>query len=305
MKDFFLSRKFLLRIFSLFAGLFIWMYVVSSSELEISKNIPIEIELPKSMAIKNDISHEVLYRLKGPALFVRKYLETQNKIVIKKEDYYQKRRSRYHIALDQFLAKLPLGVELVQTQPPQLTLVLERARKKRVSIKPVFASHISEKYKLKNLKAFPATVLVSGPSSLINNLKFIETKLIEDIDTNKGTSFLVDLALPDSRITLKDSQVNVTYTLQSRNIEFTYNEIPIIFQSTRLIKSATPKMVKIIVKGEESKLKSLGRDSIQIVALVPKNKRGKLDVELIVELPEGISLVSLTPKTVKLELENL
>ena len=38
------KKKYLLRFFSVISSFFIWLYVVSSAEVELTKNIPIEIE---------------------------------------------------------------------------------------------------------------------------------------------------------------------------------------------------------------------------------------------------------------------
>ena len=69
------KQRWVLRGFSLIASIFIWLYVVSSAEIELSKIVKIDLELPENYSIVNFPDKEVHFRFKGPGLFVRKFLE--------------------------------------------------------------------------------------------------------------------------------------------------------------------------------------------------------------------------------------
>jgi YbbR domain-containing protein len=279
------------------------MYVVSSAEIEITKIVPINIELPKGISVRNEMTKEVSFRLKGPGLFVRKFLEKELSIDVKKNRYYKKGKSKYNIRLDQFKFKLPLGVELMSMEPRILDLKLEKTREKMVEVIPVFSQNILDVYNIKKIKTFPSKIKISGAKSIIKRIKSIETKMIEDIKSKDGESFLVEVPNPDSRIVMNEAAVEISYTLQSKNIEFTYTEVPIIFQSVKLIKNVSPKSVSVKVYGEESKIKKLNMDSIQIIGYVPKDAAKKVEIELTTELPSGIKVLEITPKKVTVDLE--
>ena len=303
MKNIIVRRKLLLKIFCLFFGVFIWMYVVSSAIIENEKSAQIKIQLPKGLAIKNEMVNEVTFRFKGPALFLREFINKDLQIEIKSKRYYKKGRYRYTLNMDNFKFKLPIGVEITSIEPRYLNLELEKEIEKWLEVKAVFADDILSDYNIKELITFPRKVLVRGPKSLLRGIKHLDTKLIEKLDTEKGHHFLVEIDQPDLRLSMDDTNVNISYTLQSKNIEFTYTEVPIIFQSVSLIKSALPKVVKVKVFGEEAKIKTLSKDSIQIIAFVPKGSVGQVEVELITELPPGLELVEITPKKVNIGLE--
>jgi hypothetical protein len=148
MKKLIFRRKALLKLFSFFAGVFIWMYVVSSAEVEINFVSTAHIEVPKGLAIKNELNREIIYRYRGPGLFVRKFLEKQIDINIKSKMYYKRKRYKYNINLDQFKVKLPLGVELLSVEPRSLQFELEKSLEKFVSVKPVFSQKIMDDFNI-------------------------------------------------------------------------------------------------------------------------------------------------------------
>jgi YbbR domain-containing protein len=297
------SRKFFLKIFSLMASLFIWMYVVSSAEIEITKLVPVKIELPDGMSIKNEMTKEVTFRFRGPGLFVRKYLEKDLTIDVKKNRFYKKGITKYNIRLEQFKFKLPIGVELMSMEPRILQLNLERTREKLVKVKPVFSQKILDQYNIKEIKVFPDKIKISGPRSLVKGINIVETKTIEDLKSNDTSSFFVTIPRTDSRILLHEKAVEISYTLQSKNIEFTFTQVPIIFQSVKLIKNVNPKLITVKVFGDESKIKKLNKDSIQVIGYVPKDAANQVEIELTTELPDGIKALELSPKKVTVDLE--
>ena len=120
------SRKFYLRLFSLFFSVFIWLYVVSSAEIEVDKAINLIIETPKHLALKNEVPTEVIFRLKGPRVFVRKFTDSKQVIKIRSRDYYTKGRGNYKIKLSRYYPKAPLGVEVISKNVRSINLRLEK-----------------------------------------------------------------------------------------------------------------------------------------------------------------------------------
>lgn len=303
MKKKFLSRKFLLKIFSLMASIFIWMYVVSSAEILINKAVPLNIELPTGLAVSNEYSKEIHFRFKGPGLFVRKFIERDLTINVKKSKYFKRGIKKYNIRLDQYKFKLPLGVELISMEPRSLQINLENSIEKMVKVNPIFSQKIQDEYNVKEIKVFPKKVKISGPRSVVRKIKQLDTKIVEELGESSDAGFAVDLNTPDSRVEVHEESVDISYTLQSKNIEFTYTEVPIIFQSVKLIKSVKPSVVNVKVYGEESKIKQLSKDSIQVIGYIPKDASKRAEIELITEFPIGIKVLDLSPKKVTVELE--
>ena len=248
-------KKNQLRFFSLLVAVLIWMYVVSSAEIEVTKNIPINIQVPDKLAISNRWDQEVQYRIKGPGLFVRKFLERKLVMEFKQEDYYQKGRLNYKLVFDRSKVKLPLGVELVDIQPRVLNLALEKSLTKSVQVKILEADGFREKFQIDKINVEPQKVSITGPRSVIQKLDYIESPIIDGKKLNEEKSFVVALKSQDPRVMLKNELVNVSYELKSKTKEFTFSDLPIIFQTVSLISQVDPKVVSVVLKGDSEVIK--------------------------------------------------
>lgn len=297
----FKKKKIIIRFISFLVSLVIWIYVVSSAEIELRKRVPFSIELPKNYSMKTLPLDYVEYKIKGPGLFVRKFADKKLAINIPMKKYYKKGKKQYQINIDENRFKMPLGVSLTSIEPQNLRLALEKSRTKKLKVKPVFETKIEEQFAIKDLSVFPKYIEVTGPKSLMRDLKFIETKPISSLKGEENA--LIELESFDGRFKMQQESVNISYTTQSKNIEFTYTNVPIIFQSANLIAQTSAKTVSIKVTGEESLVKSIVSDNLQVVALIPRKSKTKLEVDLIAELPQGIKIIEIKPKRIKVSLE--
>ncbi len=298
------KKRHLLKLFSLIASFLIWIYVVSSAEVEISKHVEILVDVPKNMAISNLIEKEVVYRFKGPGLFVRKFLENPMKIKINSESYYRKGKRNYILSIDRLPLKLPLGVELISFEPKYLNLSLEPKVKKMLKVTPQFSQHLKSSYDIREIKLDPEFVEVEGPKGLLAGIKNVETKMISQIDFHNGGLSEIELNSIDSRVNLTRSKILINYTYNSKKIDFTYKSVPIIFHSAQLVTKSSHRyaMVKVQIKnGEEQKPQV---DDINVMAKPDDTKSGTQKVSLVVNVPTGVDFVSVEPKSIELELEN-
>lgn len=299
-----IGRKNLLRLFSLAVAGFIWIYVVSSAEIEVTKNIPIEVEIPDKYAISNRWDQEVQYRIKGPGLFVRKFLDRELFMRFNKSDYYQKGKLKYRLIFDRSKIKLPLGVELVDIQPRVLNINLERSMQKTVAVKAVMAEGVIERNKIEEVKLKPSKIEISGPRSVIRNITSVETQVIDSTKLNDDRSFIQAVKIDDPRVKAKTDFVNVSYSLIAQTKEFTFSDLPIIFQTVKLISKVEPKVVSVVLKGDSNVMEKLTKEKIKIIADVPSGKQGSVEVQLKAQIDaKDVEVISIFPPKVKLVLE--
>lgn len=296
-------KKNALKIFSFAAGFFIWLYVVSSAEIELSKTIDIHVELPNGYSIKNEIPSEVIYRVKGPGFFVRKFFDDKNYIKIERGHYFKEEKQKFIISLEKLKNKLPLGLEIVDVSPRNFLLEIEKSFEKTVDVKPIISAEILNKYKLKDVFVTPSTVSIKGPKSLLKNIHMVQTKEIDKLEEGSNKEIQMALASPDRRVTLERDHVVVSVELMNKMKKITLSHIPIIFQSMEFIKNASQKEVELILEGNEELMNGLDQDLIQIVAIVPKGMKGSQSIKLITELPQGIKVIKLNPEIIQVNVE--
>lgn len=298
------KKKNYLRLISFLFACFIWVYVVSSAEIEVNKSIPIEVEVPKNMAIKNFYEQEVQFRIKGPGIFVRKFLERELVIAFNAKDYYRRGVSEYRLGINPGQIKLPLGVELVDLQPRRVFIDLEKSMQKAVPVEWRVSEEFKQEHGIVEMKLSPDKVRIRGPRSLVKKVTQIELVAIDKSMLNEERRFKVPFKPLDPRLELDTKQAEMSYTKQSNQKEFTFSQVPIIFQSVKLISQVSPKVVDVTLKGELAVLEKLDQDKIKVIADVPSKLKGKTEVELSVVLPDTtLELVSINPRVVKMVLE--
>jgi len=298
----FLRKKYILKIISFLSSILIWMYVVSSAELVNTKMIPLHINLPANLSLGNIVENKMEFRIKGPGLFVRKFIEKEIAIKIESKDYYKRGKKSYSINLEKLIPKLPLGVELISFEPAQLRLELVKESSKVVDVIADLPVSFKES-QIGDFKITPSKVTLFGPKDVLKEIDHIDTKLIEGVSPKNQFQKTVELVELDPRISFKEKLFTVEYKEDAKSVEFTYSKIPIIFQSVNLVKRVKNKFVEVRVRGDEKTIKNLTADSIHVIASIPGNLTGRYDVELIAELPSDISLVEIKPSKISVSME--
>lgn len=297
------KRKVYLRVFSVFFSLLIWLYVISSAQVEVEKIIPIELDLPEGYALAAPIKKEVSLFLKGPRVFVRTVLERPAQMKIKLEDYYKPGKKKFTLALNRYQYSLPISVEQTDMVPKKIELLIDKEITKTLPVIPTFDPETLRLYDVEKIKVTPDTVDVTGAKSLLKNITTISTNSIDNkvFDDTKGLT--VRLKNPDENIILSEQEVMIDYTLNTKWTEFTFTSIPIIFHSTKLIRTALPKTVNVTLKGDKEIINQLNKQKIQVIAKVEASDQKQQKIDLQTQLPEEVELVRIEPEAVTVVLE--
>lgn len=294
------KRKHLLKIFSLFFSVFIWLYATNSAEVERIKEIPITVEVPKGMILKNSDDFKVRYFVKGPNLIARKF---GNEKILKKvevKEYYKRKKKNYTVSLEDYRVKLPLGLELIKVTPSEINFQIDRLLKKKVPL------IIEQDFKLVdgNVSIGQKFVTITGPRSILSKVKSWKLNKVDINELVEKKKVFASLESTDDNFSFDKDKIEVTYSPKIKNQEFTFNNVPIIFQTSKLLKSISQRVVSIKIIGDKDIVNNLDLDAISIFGTIPKKvKSQEIEVLLRAELPEGIELLEIKPEKVIVELE--
>lgn len=297
------KRKLLLRLFCFVFSIFIWLYVISSAEVEIEKNIPLNLEIPENYALVDKKFSTLNYKLKGPRVFVRNILEQKKEISINLKDYYKKGQKSYSVSLKKYQLSLPIGVKLLGFEPTKINFKLEKSLTKKIPVTLNYEQENLNEFDLKKVKISPEFIDVSGARSVIKKLKKITTTLVEMKSLAEKEKVELELNLPNPNIKTNVQKVTVNYTLDSKLAEFTFTKIPIIFHTRDMIQQALPNVANVALKGNKDLINNLDTAKIEVIAKVPAGNSKQKEVPLIVNLPQGIELLNLEPKSITVLVE--
>ena len=164
-----------LKFISLFFAITLWFYVLNSAPIIIEKKIPFNFKLPKGMAISNIVDKEVTVKLKGSRVFMRNIFKQNNFIFINLKKYILgKKRKEIDVKLGPQDIPVPFGVEVLEINPKNLNIKLEKLGKKTVPIIPTIIGEVAQEFKLIKKSLTPSKVEIEGPRSLLKNIKIFQ-----------------------------------------------------------------------------------------------------------------------------------
>lgn len=297
------KRKKWLKLISLIFSFFIWLYVVSTAEIEKDKSVSLVYNVPSGFSLKEDYPKNLNVSVKGPRLLVRKYLDTKDEINIPLTLKYRRGKNRYQYNLNQLVNKLPFGLELLSLSPKTIELAVERTIFKKVPVRVNFPVNKAAELGINNIKVTPSEIEISGPATLIGQTEYIQTELLENEDFKKGESREIGLIKGESFMNLSSETVRLNYIINKVVSEFTFKKIPIIFQSTKLIVAVDQKFVNLTLQGDQSILDKVDVQNLQVIATVREGQGKRQTVDVFATIPKGLGLVSIKPNKIKVTLE--
>lgn len=285
-----------LKIFSLLFSFLIWIYVVSSAEVEAEKNIIINYKLPKNYSIDNTVPYKVNVSLKGPRVLVKKYIEDASVLTFDIDKAFTRKKLSYNFPINRKTIRLPLGLELNDISLKSSFVKLGRTLYKEV---PIRAKLSNQGVLNPNFIAIdPPLISIKGTK---NSLRLIESVVTKEINANllkENVELVTEIEFSSKKVKLSQGNAVVSYKPKVHDSKFTFSSIPIIFQSTKLIESSTVKTVDVTVSSGVLTQDQIKNKAIKVFA----NTNGvKKVLKLKVELPDGLELVKVKPDTVTIK----
>lgn len=118
------------------------------------------------------------------------------------------------------------GINVLEINTRQVNFLVEKIKFKKLKIEPVADITFADGYGLATpIKIFPDSVLVSGPSSLIDDMETIKNKSIDVSTVDQKTSVIAELETPIG-FKLERNQVQLSFDVQ-RIVEKTFDNIKI------------------------------------------------------------------------------
>jgi YbbR domain-containing protein len=293
------SSKTFFKIFSVFSAVSLWFYVLNSEPLEVTRELPIEFVTPVDQAVANLVESRVKVKLKGSRAFMQNLFRQDEKFVIDLRDPSYQNRNEFDVPLNPNMVPVPFGVEVMEVVPSQMTIMLERKIIKEVPIRVQFQGELSADLRLITQDLMPSKVMISGPVELMRRTTSLRTTPVI-LPTLEGEGEIaLQLFELDPRIKLEqDLSLNFRYSIKAQTANLTLKNIKVRFLASRQDFSARQRDVSIDVLAPEGRV--LRESEVQVVADIPEDARGNIDIKLRAILPEGVHLLQIHPATISI-----
>lgn len=286
----------------------LWFAVTTDKEYTYKIEIPLKINRVAKDRVLKELPPEkavVEVRGKGRSLFSLYFYnpeveldlpEVNNSTTIHLKDY-----------INHFNLPMEFGVRIIDViEPKNIELQVDRFAEmiKYISVSSVIKTQPG--YVLMNTTPSQDSVIVSGPISLIRELKEISTDTFSVDNVKYPFKRKQRLISPNPNVIhLEPSEIEVNYNIEQLVERKIYN-IPIQFVGLpdNLLAESTPAMISLKVKGGESIIAAITPDEISATFNFTKNyKVGKIKYPVEIETPLNVSWLEASPQFFELKLK--
>ncbi len=190
--------------------------------------------------------------------------------------------------------------------PSKIRINIDKRIYKNVPVKENVTGEPAEEYILSKITVDPPTILVTGPSSSMDKITELKTKIINIDGSNKSFSKNVEIEPVDPDVVLETTKVKVNIGINTSPKKRTFEHIEVqklVSQSSETFYLLEPKEVKVILEGRDQIIETtLPKDITAYVQPAGATAGYSLLIKIIP--PANCNVVSVMPSTVTLK-ENI
>jgi YbbR domain-containing protein len=300
-------KKQSLKFISLFLSLFLWAYVLNSEKIKFEKVVLLDYILPDEMVFSHNPAREVIFLIEGPRAFSRSVTHKQDRLVIDLNRSNLKSSPSFYVDINPTDLNLPFGMRVDRIKPWRIPIRMEKRVSKKVPVRPQFIEHEFSRPGLAHWQLSPSEVEIQGPRAVVSAVSELFTRPIE-VDSLIGEGpMAVELSLPDERLSMvKKIGFTLDYRLKVASSDMILRDLPVKFRapSKKLPKNARAlATLRLLVSEKLQKDQTKLSSSVEVWAHIPDYASGKTEIPLTVNLPPGIDLLEISPKSIIVNIE--
>src|SRR4051794_35816950 len=162
----------------------LWAIVLGSRNVEVTKEIPVEVITPADIVPANEIPDRIAFRLSGPKAFLRGILDRREDPIRVNLSGAKPALVTYRFFSDNI--RVPIGVKVLSINPTAILLKLEYLKRKDVPVRVELRGSPPEGYRISKAEIKPEVVRIKGAESRVDAITEISTTPI-DISNLKKT----------------------------------------------------------------------------------------------------------------------
>ncbi|MEI6092329.1 MAG: CdaR family protein [bacterium] len=295
------TKNVTLKITALATALGLWFMVTTSHKVEIVQKLPLNFITASDLVVNADTIRDVEARIVGPRIFLKEIMQKNYLLNI---DLRDRKQGYVNYRLYPELLKLPLGVKVTGFYPSEVSTRLEKLSVKTLKVIPSFSGETPYGYKVKSINIEPKMVEVSGPESVLAKTEEIYTELIDlsQISEPMTRNIAIDSKYKEKFKTVSVENFSILIDVVPYLVTKTFPDVNVRVIGTKSF-NLTKNKVTVTVEGPRALVDKLSVQDIRPNVDLSFNAPGSYDESVIVKLPDGIRLVSTTPKKIKVSIK--
>jgi len=278
----------------------------SSNTSVVSLVVPIEIQNPPEDKILVRPSKKMVeVSVQGPSFLVRQIVSSPPTLRVKLPEGQD---DRFLVNLKASEVSLPPTVDVLSVEPPEMEFVFEVQDRREVKVEVPRVGQLPKELVLDRIEINPRTVTVLGPRSELKLLRAVETEPIDLQGIDATSTLTLKIRPPSAQVDLSVATVSALISVEAVPRERMLDARPIEVRAAVGVPRVRPEPseVAVVVEGDPSVVYNLSPASVIPYVRLKDVQAAKAGVaEVAVELPQGLRLVRVDPKSVKLRADTV
>jgi YbbR domain-containing protein len=287
------------KIVSVVIAIVLWIVVLGSRNVEVTKEIPLEVITPADVVPSNDIPDRIAFRLSGPKAFLRAILDRREEPIRVNLAGAKPGQVTYRFFSDNI--RVPIGVKVLSINPTAILLTLEAVKHREVPVHPTLQGAPPDGYRISKAESRPPTVRIKGAESVINTITDVSTLPLDVSGMRNSAERDVSLDISRLKITLDSPPPKILVSVTPLTANFRIKNVDIRVLTSHKAR-LDEKTVTVLVRAESQSLKGLDRKSVYAVVDLSGKPKGTYTENVKVTLPDDVGLVKVIPEQIRVTL---
>ncbi|MEO5968921.1 MAG: CdaR family protein [Bdellovibrionia bacterium] len=287
------------KVVSIIVAVLLWGIVLGSRNVEVTKEIPLEIITSPDVVTSNEIPDKIAFRLSGPKAFLRSILDRREDPIRVNLLGAKPNLVTYRFFSDNI--RLPIGVKVLSINPTAILVKLEYLKRRDVPVRVELRGNPPDGYRIIRAEIKPEIVKIKGPESKVDALTQVSTLPIDVSNLRQSAEKEVALDLSRYGVQLDGEFPKVSIEMAPVTANFRIKNVDIRVLSFYKVR-IEEKNVTVLVRASSSDLQSLDKSKVYGIVDLSRRPKGKYSEPLKVVLPKNIELVKVLPEQVHVTL---
>jgi YbbR domain-containing protein len=234
-----------LKLTALLLALVLWLFVRAEPGPARVVTVPLEVQLSRDMEITNERPAAVEVTMRGAAFSTMWFSQPLPTCIV---DMQGASEGEHVVKLTPENVRIPkgTGIDVLQVNPARVRLVLEKTASKEVPIVVPIKGNPPRGYEIYGRSSKPATALITGPRSHVQEVDDIQTEPINISGQKQPVRSFVNLNIKDNTIRTSVSEpVQVDVQVGPRTKTYTISPVPVSTDDPSLITAPREVLLRI------------------------------------------------------------
>ena len=296
-----LSHNLLLKVFSIAFAVGLWAFVnLGARDAEKTLSVPVELrDVPADLVVTSPLPEAVDVRLRGSRTLLGTIDERRLHFPLSLGPV---RPGNVEFKVDPDVLGLPRGVRITRVSPGEIRLTVDRMLQRRLPVEVGANMIVPDGFHLAGVEIRPRTVTMSGPRTDLDGLKVAHTTPIELRGIGPG-AFEERIAVERSSnlVQVTPEHVTVRGRLEDIEIERVFPRLEVALRNAEGPVRIVPPRVSVTLRGPQRILEGLRPDAVDVYVDVAGLEKGRHQVVVTAQLPDGLRVSSVEPPEVTVE----